>query len=80
MHPDIATAIHNIYAIRLEVDGKITEYSDDDGEYGGGFVILKALKDRNVTNRLVVVSRQASDHKLGRRRWEIINQCTSEVV
>ena len=40
MHPDISTATHNMYAARLVVHGKTIEYCDDDGEYGGGSIIL----------------------------------------
>ena len=58
----------------------VKEYCDDDGEYGGGSIILKVMKDQNITGRVVVVTRRASGVHLGHRRWDIITQCAKEVV
>lgn len=80
MHPDIASATHNVYAARIGVSPNIIEYSDDDGEYGGAAIILKALKDNNTKDCLVVVSRKDGRQKLGQRRWDIIAKCTNDVT
>ncbi len=69
-----------MYAVRIQVGGKVVEYSDDDGEYGGSSVILQDLRDSDITGRRVVVSRRASGVRLGPRRWEIIKQCTKDAI
>ena len=34
-HSKVATATHNMFAARILVDGRMLDYADDDGEYGG---------------------------------------------
>ncbi|XP_055999688.1 uncharacterized protein LOC130047930 [Ostrea edulis] len=54
----IPSASHNIYAYRFTGnDGISHEGSDDDGEHGAGRALLIALKDNEIENSLVVVSR-----------------------
>ena len=54
----VANASHNIYAYRFtSQDGSIHEGFDDDGEYGAGRSLLKAMIDNEITNALFVVSR-----------------------
>lgn len=53
----IASASHNIYAYRItSQDGSILKGSEDDSEHGAEPSLLKALRDNEIINALVVVS------------------------
>ena len=70
--PKVSSATHNVYAyIFTNADGVIHEGSDDDGEHGAGRALLQELKDHNVSNCVVVVSRWFSS-KIGARRFRHI--------
>ena len=79
-HYSIASATHNMFAVRATNGTAVQEYSDDDGEYGLSQEILKVLQLYNVTNRLVVVTRWASGIQLGRKRYSIVRQCTEDIL
>ena len=65
----IPSASHNIYAYRFKSpDGATHEGSEDDGEHGAGRSLLNALKDNEIENSLVVVSRWFGG-KIGPRRF-----------
>ena len=54
----VARADHNIYAYRWQgADGHISEHYEDDREYGSGRRVLDILREQNLVNYLVVVSR-----------------------
>lgn len=70
----ISSASHNIFAFRFTgSDGTTHDGSEDDGEHGGGRLLLKALIDNDVKNTLVVVSRWYGN-KIGPRRFKHINE------
>jgi regulator of replication initiation timing len=71
-----STATHNMFAARILKNGRMLEYSNDDGEHGGSRHILQEMQNANITNRVVVVSRWFSGKQLGRKRFNIISQCT----
>jgi hypothetical protein len=75
-----STATHNMYAARILKDGKMYEYSEDDGEHGGARHILQELQASNTVNRVVVVSRWYSGIQLGKKRFSIIAQCTKAAI
>jgi len=52
-----AKATHNIFAARVVVEGKIVERKSDDGETGAGMVVLRLLRQHNMINVCVVVTR-----------------------
>jgi hypothetical protein len=70
----VARAQHNVYAYRLE-NG--TEHCEDDGEWGGGRVLLQLLREHNITNRLVCVTRWYGGKHLGRARFDYIREAGS---
>jgi hypothetical protein len=65
----VARATHNTYAYRLKAGNIITEHYEDDGDYGAGRQLLKLLKDKNITNRIVCVSSWSGGTHLGRARF-----------
>ena len=76
----IATATHNVWAARIQGTEAVAEYSDDDGEHGGAREIAKELRNQNLANHMVVVTRWASGVQLGRKRFDIIAQRTKAVL
>ena len=67
----VARATHNIYAYRLSNGA---EHCEDDGEWGAGRVLLKVLKDHNVTDKLVCVTRWYGGVHLGKARFDHITE------
>ena len=78
--PRIARATHNIYAYRLSSGGNTMEHFEDDGEWGAGRVLLKLLKENNITNRLVCVSRWYGGIHLGKARFDHIEAAATDAL
>ena len=77
----VAGATHNMYAYRFKSqNGQVIEGSKDDGEHGAGYNLLKLLRDRDDTNKMVVVTRWFGKTHLGPRRFEIIKNCAEETL
>ena len=74
-----ARATHNTYAYRVLSDSKITEHCEDDEEWDAGRRILKILRNKNLVNKLVVVSRWFGGQNLGSKRFEYIEAAAREV-
>ena len=70
---NIAQATHNVWAYRVEsaTAGQYVENFNDDGEHGGGFVLLKLLRDHNVTG-MVITTRWYGGVHLGPKRFDCI--------
>lgn len=68
----VARANHNMYAYRIQVGSTVTEHYEDDREWGAGRQLLKLLKDHNITNKIVCVSRWNGGSNLGRARFDHI--------
>jgi len=59
-------AVHHCWAYRIEAGGKTEEKSKDDGEVGHpGKVILEVMRQRELKNRAIIVSRVFGGIKLG---------------
>ena len=72
--PEYACANHNILAYRFkDAEGRVHDGYCDNGEYGAGRRMLKALADQGILNAAVIVSRRLGKH-LGPRRFEIMNK------
>lgn len=76
----IATATHNIYAYRYKDGNAIKEGLKDDGEHGAGHHILKALRDQNVENCIIIVSRWYGGQHLGPQRFTCISDCAKNAI
>jgi hypothetical protein len=71
----LAGATHNMYAYRMNIDGKTLEGHRDDGEHGAGFRLLKKLRDSNCDNCMIVVTRWYGNKHMGVKRFECIQRC-----
>jgi hypothetical protein len=79
----IAGATHNMYAYRFEDNSKasrVTEGFTDDGEHGGGHKLLKLIKDFELTNVIVVVTRVFGNQHLGPKRFDYIKDSATEAL
>ena len=56
------------------------EHFKDDGEYGAGRLILQYLKDNDICNKLVCVSRWYGGTHLGPVRFQYIENAVKEVL
>ena len=52
----------------------------DDGKFGAGRAILKKLKENDVSEMCVFVSRYYGGVHLGKRRFEIVSNLTAKAV
>ncbi|CAK7227391.1 hypothetical protein SBRCBS47491_006553 [Sporothrix bragantina] len=85
----VRTATHNITAWRIRGDwavnvddtGSITTYQDcdDDGETAAGGRLLHLMQLMDLWDVMVVVTRWYGGHKLGPRRFALINQAARDV-
>jgi putative IMPACT (imprinted ancient) family translation regulator len=66
------TATHHIWAVRISNDGVVYESKRDNGEIGGGDIILRILQKKNMTNTIVCVTRWYGGIKLERDRFKHI--------
>ena len=76
----VAKASHNMYAYRITHQGKTTENSSDDGEFGAGKKLLDLLRSNDVKNQLVVVTRWYGGQQMGPKRFQCILEAASEVI
>ena len=74
-----AKATHNIYAYRLKTPNGITEHYEDDNEHGAGHHILQKLRNMDITDCLVCVSRWYGGEHLGPDRFKYIEEAVSLV-
>ncbi|MBN1538727.1 MAG: YigZ family protein [Candidatus Thermoplasmatota archaeon] len=60
-------AVHHCFAIRFtDADGKLIEYSKDDGEVGHpGKTLLELMRRKDLTSHVLMVSRMFGGIKLG---------------
>ena len=79
MDTRVARATHNIYAYRVSDETGITEHYEDDGEWSAGKRMLRILKELNIVNKLVVVSRWYGGQHLGPKRFQYVEDSTREV-
>lgn len=79
-HKKIAKATHNIYAYRLKEGKYTTSAFDDDGETRAGERLLELLKNMNVDNIFVMVSRWFGGIQLGADRFKHINDSAKILI
>ena len=77
---NVAKATHNIYAYRIADKHDIIENSCDDGEYGAGRKLLQLMQDKNIRNRMIVVTRWYGGKRMGGRRYQCILEAAEAVV
>ena len=76
----VAKATHNIYAYRIQGQGRIIENSCDDGEFGAGNKVLNVLRDQNAKNVMVIVTRWYGGVHMGPQRFNCIANSTLKAL
>ncbi|KIH94145.1 impact family protein [Sporothrix brasiliensis 5110] len=76
----VRTATHNMTAWRIRDEGTGVTYQDcdDDGETAAGGRLLHLMQLMGLWNVVVVVTRWYGGHKLGPRRFALINQAARD--
>ncbi|MFA5211543.1 MAG: YigZ family protein [Patescibacteria group bacterium] len=69
-------ATHNTFAYRIKKDNKIIEVKNDDGESGAGNIVLEILRNNNVENLIICVTRWFGGKKLGGDRFRHVKDAT----
>ena len=68
-----------MYAYRVGRACNIRDSTRDDGEHGSGRAILDILKEKNLRNVIVIVTRYLGEH-LGPARFDEFKQCAKDAV
>ena len=82
-NPSLQTATHNAWAYRTRVPGDPTggrmvrEDSFDDGESGCGDLMLRVMREADVVDTLVVLTRWYGGIMLGPDRWRLMRNVVS---
>ncbi|KAK3953667.1 hypothetical protein QBC32DRAFT_233971 [Pseudoneurospora amorphoporcata] len=73
-HPNLESASHNAWAyrVRSQSSGRITEKSFDDGEQGAGDLMLRTMREMDMDDTLVVMTRWFGGTMLGPDRWRLM--------
>lgn len=76
-NPSLRTASHNVWAYRIRpsessLSTHVRESSHDDGETGGGDLLLRVLRESNIVDTLVVMTRWYGGVMLGPDRWRLM--------
>ena len=79
-HPSLLDASHNITALRVRGPYGLIEDSNDDGESGGGKFLLSVLRDLNMLDVMLVVSRWYGGIMLGTDRWRIMREVARDAL
>ncbi|KJZ78625.1 hypothetical protein HIM_02016 [Hirsutella minnesotensis 3608] len=80
--PDLETATHNAWAVRAGY-GKsplVQEASFDDGESGCGDFLLGVMREADVKNAVVVLTRWYGGVMLGPDRWRLMRECANDAL
>ncbi|KAF5007274.1 hypothetical protein FDECE_6389 [Fusarium decemcellulare] len=80
--PELETATHNAWAIRTSFGNSPLkqEASFDDGESGCGNFLLQQLRNLDISNTLVVLTRWYGGVMLGPDRWRLMGECLNDAL
>ncbi|KAG5997951.1 hypothetical protein E4U54_002276 [Claviceps lovelessii] len=80
--PELESATHNAWALRSSYGNSplVQEASFDDGESGCGRFLLDIMREANVTNTLVVLTRWYGGIMLGPDRWRLMRECLNDAL
>ena len=77
----VASASHNIYAYRVkDSNGKLHEYSNDDGEFRAGRKLLNLLQTEQYEDTIVICTRWFGGKHLGATRFEKIEEAAKQAL
>lgn len=77
---DTAKATHNISACRIRTGVHVYEEANDNGEPPAAQRILFMLKQQNIEDVVIVVTRWYGGVKMGPKRFQAIDQAASEAL
>ncbi|RDA83177.1 hypothetical protein CP532_6440 [Ophiocordyceps camponoti-leonardi (nom. inval.)] len=80
--PSLETATHNAWAMRARYGTSplVQEASFDDGETGCGEFMLRAMREADVSDTVVVLSRWFGGVMLGPDRWRLMRECVDDAL
>ncbi|KAF7543161.1 hypothetical protein G7Z17_g10958 [Cylindrodendrum hubeiense] len=80
--PELETASHNAWAVRTTYGNSPLkqEASFDDGESGCGDFMLKLLRELDISNTLVILTRWYGGVMLGQDRWCLMRECINDAL
>ncbi|TWU75949.1 hypothetical protein ED733_006591 [Metarhizium rileyi] len=80
--PELETATHNAWALRSSYGNSplVQEASFDDGESGCGKFMLQIMRETEVTNTVVVLTRWYGGIMLGPDRWRLMRECINDAL
>ena len=79
--PNLAEAKHIIYAYAFSnSDGDVFSGYSDDGEIGGGELILKEIEKAKSMNTFICVTRIKEGGNIGKNRFELIKTCAKDAI
>ncbi|KAJ4390253.1 hypothetical protein N0V85_007408 [Neurospora sp. IMI 360204] len=82
-HPNLESATHNAWAYRVRLpnnQNRIIEKSFDDGEQGAGDLILRVMREMDIDDTLVVMTRWFGGTMLGPDRWRLMRSVVLAAV
>ncbi|KAK3504029.1 hypothetical protein B0T13DRAFT_533757 [Neurospora crassa] len=82
-HPNLESASHNAWAYRLRdarMPDRIIERSFDDGEQGAGDLMLRILRELDIEDSLVVMTRWYGGTMLGPDRWRLMRNVVTAAL
>ncbi|PNY28084.1 Protein IMPACT [Tolypocladium capitatum] len=80
--PELETATHNAWAVRASYGNSplVQEASFDDGESGCGKFMLGLMREADVKNAVVVLTRWYGGVMLGPDRWRLTRECINDAL
>ncbi|KAK3342446.1 hypothetical protein B0H65DRAFT_468271 [Neurospora tetraspora] len=82
-HPNLESATHNAWAYRVRLppnQNRIIEKSFDDGEQGAGDLMLRILREMDMDDTMVVMTRWFGGTMLGPDRWRLMRSVVLAAV
>ena len=76
----VAGASHVIYAYRLGDESRCISNWEDDQEWGAGRVVMNAIENNNVYNKLICVTRWSGPKHIGKRRFDLIKDAAEKAI
>ena len=78
---DLARSNHTMYAYKfIDPDGETRSGYCDDGEWASGSLLAGVLREKGLSNVLIMVTRKFGGVHLGKRRFELIRQVANETI
>lgn len=80
--PHLEGATHNAWAVRTSFGNSPLkqEASFDDGETGCGNLMLQVMREVDVTNTVIVLTRWFGGTMLGPDRWRLMRECVNDAI